>query len=454
MLLAFKAINQVTKVDIIPIDDAGAAVKAAGVINFTGAVATEDGTIIINIGSRKNHSYALAIEDTDDATTIGDKLVAAIAADDHAIVTAINTTGSVAITAINGGTSGNFIGLEASGIVAGVTSSIVITAMTSGATDPTITTLFDVVAGKRYQTVIYPSVYDIATLTTDFLDGRWNADNIILDGVGIISKTDTLANLKTYLNLRNSQNLIVHCNKKIDETLYKGSSLFELDDVISAQFGAIRSLRLTQDANISRYVIAQGFDLRGGAHIASLPYFNTPFFNLSLIDTAKGFTTGATGEEGELNDAGGFLLGNNVSNNTIIASQVYTTYKTDVAANPDLTYQFLNSVDTLSNIAEFNFNNLRADYAQHRLTNGAVQPGYNMANADTIRSSLIEYYITLSGQGYVLTRAGQTALTFFSENLTITLDLLNGKVSSIAEVPLVVQLRKLDIILKAVFELT
>jgi phage tail sheath gpL-like len=381
-------------------------------------------------------------------TAIGDKLVAAITADTHALVTDVNTTGNVALTAKTAGTFGNSIGIAIFGSVPGV--SVTVTAMSGGATDPTLTNLFDVIAGQRYQTIIYPSNYDIDTLTT-FLDARWNVDNQILDGVGVISKTDTLANLKTYLNARNSQNLIVHCNQKVDNTLYKGSALFELDDVIAAQVGAIRALRLTDGANISRYVIAQGNDLRGGTHIASLPYFNTPFFNLPLVDIGNRFS--AT-EEAELNDAGGFILGNNITNNQVIASQIYTTYKTDVAGNPDLTYQFLNSVDTLSNIAEFNFNNLRSDYAQHRLTDGAVIPGYNMANISTIRASLIEYYVKLSGTGYVLTRAGQEALTYFSENLSFTLDLLNGKVSSIANVPLVVQLRQLDVILKATFDIS
>ena len=44
-------------------------------------------------------------------------------------------------------------------------------------------------------------------------------------------------------------------------------------------------------------------------------------------------------------------------------------------------------------------------------------------------------------------------LDFFSKNLAFTLDLQEGKVTSIAEVPLVVQLRQLDVILKAVFNI-
>lgn len=445
MIKAYKAINEETRIDVIPLDDNGSAVQADGVVAFTGT-ATEDGTITVNIGSRKNHTYELAITSGDTATVIGAALVTAITADAFKIVTGVNTTGSVAVTAVNGGTIGNGIGLESVGIVAGI--SVAVTGMASGATDPVLTTLFDVVADTRYQTVIYPGVYDIDTLTIDFLDARFNVDNSILDGVGIISITDTLSNHLTYLGLRNSQSLAVHTNKTVNDTLYKGSSVFEWDDVISAEIGAIRALRLTDNANISRYVIASNLDTKGGTHIASLPYFNTPMFNLPLLDIGKGFT--AT-EITQINDAGGYVIQNNIVNNTVLMGQVYTTYKTDVAGNPDITYQFLNLVDTFSGIAEFNFNNLRADYAQSRLTDGKVTPGYNMANEDSIRASLIEYYQTLSGPDFVLTRAGQTNVKFFADNLTVTLDLEEGKVTSLAQVPLVVQLRQLDVILQAVF---
>lgn len=445
MVRAFKSVNQVTRVDAIPLDDDGSAVSATGTIEFSGT-STEAGTLTVYIGSRKNHAYSLAVASGDTATTIGAALVTALGNDDYAVVSGVNTTGSVALTAKNGGTVGNNIGLQVSGSVAGV--SVTVTAMSSGATDPTLTNLFDVIGEERYQTIVYPGSYAIPTLTTDFLDDRWNTSNKILDGVGVISKTDTFANLGTFLDAQNSQSLIVHCNETVSDDLYKGSSLFELDDVISAQIGAVRSLRLTDGSNVSRYVIASNLDLIGGTSAASLPYFNTPLFDLPIIDIGKGFSST---EVKSLNDKGGFVCGNNVTRTAVLLGQVYTTYKTDVAGNSDQTYQFLNNVDTLSNIAEFFFNNLRADYAQYRLTDGAVVNGRNIANEQTIRSSFVEYYNTLSGPEYVLTRAGQENLNFFIDNLSFTLDLLEGKVTSIAEVPLVVQLRQLDVILKAVF---
>lgn len=446
MIRAFKTLNETTQLDVIPLDDAGTGTAAAGSVVFSGT-ASENGVYTVSTGSRVNHIYEINVTSGDTATDIGDALVAAIAADDYNIVTGVNTTGSVALTAVNAGTIGNGIGLEIVGTVAGVT--VTLNAMTGGATDPTTTGIFDVVGDQRYQTIIYPGAYDESDVT-DFLDPRFNSENDILDGVGIISKTDTLVNINAFTASLNSQSLCVHANTTVDETYYKGSSLFELDDVISASFGAVRSLRLTDGSNLSNFVIANNRDLFGGTHIASLPYFNTSFSNLPLIDIGKGWSN--TDLE-SINDNGGFVLGNNKARTSIIADTVVTTYKTDAASNVDLTFKFLNSVDVLSNIAEFFYNNIRSDFAQSRLTDGAVIPGYNMANVDTIKSQFIDYYVTLSGENFLLTRAGRDNLKYFSDNLDFSLDLLEGSVTSIAKVPLVVQLRDLTVTLQAVFNI-
>lgn len=451
MVKSFKKINQLTAIDAIPLDDNGAAVEAEGTIAFTGTTASASGSIVVYIGSKKNNRYSITVASGDTPTVIGDALVSLITADDFALVTAVNTTGSVVLTAVNGGTIGNGIGLQVEGTIAGITNSAIV-AMTGGAGDPVLTNLFDVVGNTRYQTVIYPNTYLITALTTDFLDARFNVDNRILDGVGVISKTDTFANLKVFGDALNSQSLIIQGNTpETSGDFYKGASIFEWDDVISSEVGAVRALRRTDGSNIARYVIASNLDTRGGTAISSLPYFNTPMFNLPLVDTGKGWTDT---EIKDLNTSGVFVIGNNDARNQVILGKIVTTYKTDVAGNPDLTYKFLNLVDTFSGFAELVFNNARRDFAQTRLTDGVPRPGRNEVGPNEIRAAFISYYITAAGPDFMLTRSGQDLVTFFAENLTITLDLLNGKVTSIQEVPLVVQLRQLDIILKAVFDIS
>jgi phage tail sheath gpL-like len=428
MVKAFKSVNQVTRLDAIALDDSGSGVQATGDISFSGT-ATESGVLVVSIGSRINHKYSVSIASGDTGAQITDALADLINADAHKIVSVLTltsgTTGTATLTANNAGTYGNGIGLEVKGIVGGVAPSV--TAMTGGATDPVLTGLFDVIGETRYQTIVFPGNYDVTvvadshTSTTSLLDPRWNEDNAILDGVCVISKTDTLANLKTFLNARNSQSLIVNAQGIVNDTLYKGSSIFELDDVIAAQIGAVRALRLTDGANIAQLVIASNLDARGGTHIASLPYMNTPL-TLPVLDTGKGW---AKSEQSEINDAGGFFVGNNVAGSGVILGQVYTTYKTDAAGNVDKTYQFLNNVDVTSAGAEFIFNNLKSAYSQSRLTDGSLVTGYNMVNENGIRGKLVELYNTLSGEGYLLYRAGEDNVKYFVDNLTISLDLLN-----------------------------
>ncbi len=436
MIRAAKIINGVTRMDAIPLDDAGAGTAATATVIFA-TTAGIAGSIEVVVGSDRNHKYTLPVAVLDDPTAIGDLLVAAITADTKAPFSAVNVAGTVTITFGHKGTVGNFVSLTTEVTTTDMTSAL--TAFASGATDPTLTGLFDVIDGERYQTIIWPSEYGYTTVT-DLLDARFNASNDILDGVAIAASVDTLANLKTEGNAENSLSLAILGNRTLTDAEHKAGSMVELDYAIASELGAVRALRLTEDAVISRYVIATSGarDAFGGAAIASLPYFNTPFFELPLIEPDKGFTAV---EVEELQDTGVAVLGNNRARNTVIAGEIVTTRKTDSAGNPEETFKFLNNVDTASNIREFMFNNLKARYAQSRLTEGDLVPRRNMANADSIAAFIDGLYQLLSGEDFVLTQAGETALKFFQANRSVTLDLLTGKVTITMKVPIVVQLR-------------
>lgn len=439
MIRAAKAINKVTQMDAIPLSDNGSGVAATGTVAFTGT-ATATGTLYITVGSTENYRYEIAVETGDTATVIGGKLETVINADAKAPVTAVNTTGSVVLTAVNKGTEGNTIGLRSEGTVAGVT--VALTAFASGATNPTITSIFDVIAGKRYQTIVWPSSYTLSTVV-DFLDDRWNVDNEVLDGVAIVTKSDTYANLITAGTAQNSQCLVLFGNRLLNDTLFKGPSMLEMNNVVSSEFAAIRALRLTEDANIVRYVPGAtrgGLDAFGGPAIASLPYFNTPFFNLPIIPTAKGFSKE---EVDDLADAGISVFGNNVTRTNIILSDVVTTYKTDVAGNPDISFKYLNYVDTISTIREYMVANLRANYVQSRLTEGDLIQGRSMANEVSIRAFVSQLYVNLSGPDYVLTQAGAAAVKFFKDNLNVVIDMDEGEVTINMITPIVTQLREI-----------
>ena len=448
MIREAKKINKVTRIDAIPLDDAGGGVAATGTFGITGTKATEAGTLIFTVGSDTNHKYSVAIAVDDTPTDVGDALDALILADTDAPFSSANVTGTITITADNKGTDGNKIGLRIEGTVAGLT--LAVTGMTNGATNPTLTDVFDVCAEIRYQGVVFPSGYGVTFVTTDFLDTRFNIANIVLDGVGITSITNTYADHIIALATPNSQSLTYFCNKLVDDTLYKGSALFELDYIIASQFAAIRALRLTTDADTSSYIVASGagLDTVGGSKLASKPYFNTPFPTLSLIDQDKAFITT---EIDALIAVGGSVIVNNSADTGVVTRDVTTTYKTDAVGNTDTTWKYLNSVDTFSNAAEYFFNNLKARFSQHRLTEGDIIPDIPMANEDSIRAYLVKLYGDLSGADYVLLQAGDTAVNYFKDNLSLILDIQAGSVAVSMKVKGVGQLRAFTITMQVTF---
>jgi len=446
MVRAAKAINKVSRMDAIPLSDDGSAAAATGTIAFSGT-ATANGTIFVTIGSVVNHTYELdCVTTSSTATTIGDALVAAITADTTTTVTAVNTTGSVVLTAINKGLEGNKISLVVSGTVAGITYTN--SGMSGGATNPSLTNLFNVIGGIRYQTIVFPSTYTVTSLVS-LLNGRFNVDNNILDGIGLISYTDTAANLITMGNAQNTQNFAIHGNKIVSESFYKGSAILELDAVIASEIAAIRALRLTDGADISQYVFSANGNLDnfGGIAISSLPYFNTTFYNLFPMFIGREFTDA---EIISLKDAGVFVLGNNRTRTNIIAGEVMTTYKTDAASNEDVSFKYMEYVDTSSNIREYIYNNLKTRFANSRLTNGDVIPNRIMANKQIIAAYLIGLYNDLATI-YVLTQAGEDARNFFIQNLSITLDLAAGKITIAMITPIVTQLREINAAMQIAF---
>jgi phage tail sheath gpL-like len=365
-----------------------------------------------------------------------------------------NATANVlALTAVNAGTEGNFISISYSSTIANYVATI--TAMTGGATNPVLTNLFDDITRIRYQWIVYPSSFTLTPLT-DLLDARWNVENAVMDGMGIMSITDDFSGCQSLVAAKNDQNLVYHCNKAISRDKLKGSALLELDYVIASQIVAIGALRLTSGSDISQYVISNNGarDMFGGAAIASLPFFNTPFYDLPIIDSKDEW---ADDEMDDLNTAGGFVLGNNITKTNIIAGQVVTTYKTDVAGNDDVSYKYIEYVNTFSQVGEYFFNNLKAEYAQYRITTADVQAGRNMTNATLIGGFLDNIYKTLSSADYVLTPTGVDSntgidyMTYFKNNRTVVIDMALGKATVTMIVPIITQLRVIYVTMQMAF---
>ena len=433
-------------VDVIALSDNVSGVAATGSVAFSGT-ATAAGSIIVYVDSF-NRKYSLTIASGDTATTIGAALAAAITADLDAVVTASNSTGTVTLTAVNAGTQGNTIGIKVVGSVAGITTTL--TAFSGGATDPSLTSLFDVIDGARYTRIVYPHEWGVSTLTTE-TESRFNVDNKILDGVGITCEIDTYANVKANADSYNQKTLGYIFNAKVSESGHVGGAIFESPLVIAATFAALE-MRLTKGANTSS-IVTNGQNI-GGSFFGAIPYHNTPFINLPTIETGHDCTDA---EATELENAGVILLRNNPANTVLICNEAVTTYKTNTLGAVDTTYKYLNSVDTLSLVREYFFNNIKADLSQHILTTGELIAGRPMINKEGFIALMMGYYATLSGyngdNSYVLLRSSEADREAFRDSLeSVDITLSTGTITAESIANIVTQVRNIIINFTPTFE--
>lgn len=437
------------KISAIGLTDNASGVASTGTIAFSGT-ATEAGTLTVYVDSIINGKYELAVASGATASSIGANLETLITANTYSPVTAVNTTGSVALTATNDGTQGNTIGIKIDGSVAGITTTL--TAMASGATNPVLTSLFDVVADKRFTTIIYPAEWGTSTLTT-FTEARFNVDNKIIDGFGIVSKIDTYANTNTAVDAINFKTLGYIPNNLIATTKHKGGAIFESPFVIACYAGAYRELRLSVGATVSQ-ITTNGQSL-GGSFFGGIPYHNTPFNLLPVVESGNDFSDD---ECVELEASGAWLLRNNPSNTTIISNEAVTTYKTDALGQIDKTFKYINYFDTLTIIRDYVFQNLKADFSQHILTTGQLIAGRPMVNREGFIARMMKYYGELSGingnNNYVLLRAGKLEAQAFKKAIedSIVITLVDGKISTESIANIVTQVRNLIVNFTPTFE--
>ena len=404
-------------------------------ITFSGT-ATEAGIITVSITSLLDYSFPVSVADGFTETNIADALVILINASVNGPFSATNVAGVITCIAANNGQEGDVFSTSVSGVVAGITTTL--TAWIDGDANPDLTDVFDVIGDTRYQTIVWPCTYDLTEIAT-LLTARFNANGQILDGVGMIACTRSFAVAKLAVEALNNQSLWIETNVFESDSTLEGGVIVEIDYVRASQLAAVRSLRLTSGANITNLTVTNApKDQVGGPSIATLPYANTPFPNLPIIKTGRGLTQT---QIKELRTAGSFVFGNNLNNTGIILGEVVSTYKTDAVGNPDLSFKFGNFVDTISNVAEYFFNNLRNDFKSSRLTLGDLKDGFAMENKKSLTAQLIRYYQDLTGPVFLLLQDGEDARKFFVKNLVLDIDLLTGTVTFSAKVPIITQIR-------------
>ncbi len=435
--------------NVIGLDADGGATAATSSIQLIGA-ATGDGTLTVSAVDGRKFSVDIPVESGDSIDDIGQSIEDAFAAlENYPPFVSSNASGLVSFAADDVGTAGNFYGLKLSGNVAGVSATL--TGWSGGATDPSVTSIFDPIDGLRYTGINWPEHWggDITTVT-DLLDGRFNVSNDILDGMAFCGHSDTYANLRTFVSTLNSQSLVVMGNNKIDESTQEGPAILSVPSWDSAYFQGVRARRLTPDAPISDFIVAQGgpLDTYGGPSLASLPYFNTP---MNLTQVTRPTYLFSNLDQASLESDGVSTYGVNSAVNTMISGVMVTTRTTDAAANENDSFHFLNFVDTSSACREIFFKNLKATFAQSRLTEGDVIEGYSMANEDTIKAELLRIYRVLANAALV--QAGSAAEAYFAANTSVSVSLADRSATITSLLPIVSQLGEINYTLTLSFSI-
>lgn len=351
--------------------DNGAGVAAVGKLSFTGSP-TKAGIISLMVGGV---NVQVAVSTADTPTTIATAVAAAIVAKTQAVATAaVDGTNAfeVNLTAKNKGLHGNEIDIRHSYFLgeelpAGLT--LTITAMSSGAGNPDITSVFPVIGETQYLLFVSPwlDTGNLTAMETE-LSSRFGPIRQN-DGYAIYAKRDTHSNLVTFGNTRNSQFTTVF--------MARGpSSPWQIAAAVAAQV----SISIIADDAVR------------------------PFHTLALVDIwAPGKTEHFTLNERDI------LLHNGIATFDVDAGGVcriegpVTTYKVNTFGSPDISYLYLNVPMALSYI-RFAFKaRITQKYGRHKLANDGTRfsPGQAVATPNIIKAECINLFKELEERAIV-----------------------------------------------------
>ena len=328
------------------------------------------------------------------------------------------------------GTAGNGLIARVDTRVSGIGLSM--PAMSGGSGAYSTTGIFTNVTA-RYQTIIFDNTLSLPTVS-GFLTERAALENTVKSGVGVTMRNGSTTELKAFAETKNAQYMVIFGNPN-------EMKLNLIPLLAAAEFGAKRALRLTEGAPLGNLTLDPQ-ETYGGAEKASLPYHNTPmsykapYNQLSLAQLE------------DLNDAGISVIVPSASQTVLGA--VVTTYKRNIAGVDDVTFRYLNSVDTSVAIQEYFFSNCQSEFGQTRATTGELVDGVSMTNTLSIKSFLVGLYVDLIDKA--LAQGGAEAVKAFKNRLLVTLDPATGIYSVNAPVAIVSQFRGLNGVVEINFD--
>uniref|UniRef100_A0A6M3KZM7 Putative tail sheath protein n=1 Tax=viral metagenome TaxID=1070528 RepID=A0A6M3KZM7_9ZZZZ len=207
MCNVFKDNNPNTELWAVALDDAGAATVASGYVRVTGsAVATGTLRFLVN-GVAVN----VAVTSGDNYVSICSAVMTAFSAEASGrwspVIAVSADSNTVALQAKNKGSLGNNINLRINYFTGQVSPSgitISLGALSGGATEPDLDDVWSVIDGQRFNYVVQPytDATNLTSIETELEDRILPLED--LGGIGFTASRNSVANLSTLGNSRNS----------------------------------------------------------------------------------------------------------------------------------------------------------------------------------------------------------------------------------------------------------
>jgi phage tail sheath gpL-like len=374
MTAAYRANDTFGEVWYLPLSDAAGAVAATGSISFT-AAPTANGTISLYIAGQL---VTVPVTSTMTTANIATAVSNAINLIPAMPVTASVTTSTVTLTADNKGLAGNDIDVRVNyqGTAGGESTptglTFTITAMASGATNPTLTTALGNLLDMPFDFIVCPYT-DTTSLDAlkGFLNdttGRWSWQQQVYGHV-FTANRGTFASQTTLGLARNNQH----------ETImgFNDSPTPNWQWAAALAGAAAVSLRADPATPLQTVV------LNGVLAPPLQSRFNLSSRNTLLYDGISTFTVAQDG--------------------TVAIENLITTYQTNSFGAPDNSYLEVETMFTLMFVLRDMMTMVTSKYARVKLAADGTRfaPGSNIVTPSIIKADIIAEYQTLEYNGYV-----------------------------------------------------
>lgn len=377
MAAAYRASDPFGELWLLPLDDATGAVAASATLAFT-AAPTVNGVLSLYIAGTLVAVPVTAAETTAEIATA---VAAAINANTNLPVSAIvngSTITEVDITANNAGLAGNDIDIRinyqgaANGEITPDGLTYTLTAMASGATNPTLTTALANLGDQPFDFIVCPyndatSMDAVKALLND-QSGRWSWQSQVY-GHAFYANRGTLSAQTTFGTARNNQH----------ETVLGFNDSPSPNWVWAADLAGTAAVALRADPGRPLQTLAM--------HTALAPPLASRFIlserNTLLFDGISTFTVGLDG--------------------TVTLENIITTYQKNAFSQPDDSYLEIETMFLLMFVLRDLAALVTSKYARMKLAADGTRfaPGSAIVTPAIIKADIIAEYQTLEYNGYV-----------------------------------------------------